>query len=540
VEGYGVGPAFIYRDILSREVELRDLTPEQVEPEWQRLKDALETVRRDLKGIQAQTQTHSGQTRSIFAAHETILSDHGLLARLKAEIQDKRLNSEVVVRNVFGEFERHFRQLSNKAFQEKAHDFHDLAVRILKVLTGVGENPLAKLPPNAVIFTHRLLPSDTVHFTERRPSGIVTEEGGPHSHSALIARSLRVPLITKVSLETEGIQDGDPTIVDGHSGLVILHPHETDISEYHERQDLEASQSVEQTRRCHQKDRSLHQQHFMVMANVALFEDVQTALGFDCDGIGLFRTEAIYMLANAKPSEEDIYRQLDQALARLPGKEVVLRLADLGGDKILSYFDIGPEHSSILGLRGIRFLLQYPAFLNEQLRAFLRLAAKYDVKILIPMVTTPWDVQRTAEALQNALDQLRREGLAAATAPLGAMIETPAAIWAIDAILPHTDFLSIGTNDLVQYATAADRENLAVWDYYRFGNELVSEVITTIIAKARSRNIECTLCGEIAGDITYTERLQKAGLKRFSVQPPLIPAVKNKIAALLEGEECRL
>jgi phosphotransferase system enzyme I (PtsI) len=535
VEGYGHGKAFLYDDILTHEMEIRELTAHEVEPERQRMMNAITRVRSDIGRMRRLFGAETGARQAaIFDANEMILADRELLREFDAELMDKRHNAEQVVKSVLGRWEKRFRNAPNAPQQEWASDIADVAIRILRVLVGIEDNVLAHIPRNAVVFTRRLLPSDTVHFVHQKPSGVVTLEGGRYAHSALIARSLHVPLVTGIDPAGVAIEHDDEVIIDGGRGIVIVHPTEDERKKYGA---LIQASNRSTIRLIHRavRDFSLLREHgFEVQANASSADEVRRAAKFGCDGIGLYRTESVFLLAGAMPEELEIFERLKDALSAVKNKEIILRLADIGGDKVVPYMDVSREYSSVMGLRGVRFLLKYPSLLKSQMKAFLRLSADLRIKIMVPLVAAPWDMTQTRAVLDESIAELKKEGFECPVPPpVGAMIETPAAYLGFQKILPYVDFVSIGTNDFVQFTMAADRENLALWEYHVYGAELAINALKDIVAQAKQQGIDCSLCGELAADTSYTEPLMAAGLKKFSVEAPLVPVIKEKISSLL-------
>lgn len=535
VPGFGVGKALQYRDIATRQVEVRDLKPEEVEEEQERISRAVAKVRDELRQMKESLAQHIGSNDArIFEVHHSILEDAELQRRIERELLDSKVNAEQVVRNVFAQLERTFRESESHLLRERAHDIHDVGLRMLRVLTGSQESILADIAPNTVIFSKRLLPSDTIHFTKRKPMAIVTEEGGPNAHSALIAKARGIPSISNASFTPRKVPDGTEVIVDGYTGEIIVNPTPDEKATFRAKR-ATARQSkrnvVKQIK--HRTLRTRKQEPITVSANVASAEEVETAVRLGADGIGLYRLEPVYMLAKSIPDENHLYRELCDSLKHAANLPVVLRLADLGGDKTLPYLNLGHEHSSLLGLRGIRLLLKHTGLLRTQLRVFLRLAVHHDLKILVPMVTTPGDMRTVRTMLREEEDQLRQRNVEfKADVPLGAMLETPSAAMQVDAVMEHCDFLSIGSNDLIQYLTAADRESSSVSRYYEYGRKLALKMTGEVVKKARHRGMYCSLCGELAGNTDYTRELLEARIKNFSVSSPLVPTLKDYIHRL--------
>lgn len=531
VPGWSIGRGVHYHDVLSREIEVRELKEHELGTEMERILAAIDQVKEDLRRFSDALERDLGPNHAaIFDVHRTILDDADLFGRLEGELKSRMVNGEHVVRNVFGKLERQFRSSGSAMLYERSFDIRDIGRRLLRVLTGAQDSVLSHIAGDVVLFTKRLLPSDTIHFTNKKPLAIVTEEGGPNSHSALIARALGIPSVSGIAADPREIADGTRVVVDGDGGRVIIAPTADDMA--HARAKVRGRESS-RTRalRCSREYvLTKGKRRVKVLANVGCAEDVRTAMELGCDGIGLYRTEAVYMLARELPTEEVLLGSLSRSLDGFSRGRVVLRLADIGGDKTLPYLNVGREHASYLGIRGVRFLLHFPDFLQTQLRVFHRLAARHPVRILVPFVAHGEDMRRVRDAVGKAVSSLEHDRLPhGERVEIGAMIETPLAALRIEEILRHADFVSIGTNDLVQYLSAADRESLAVADYFRSGTESALSLVGDIIRRCEEAGKECTVCGDIAGDGRYTRTLLDLGLMNFSVMPPLIPSTKEEI-----------
>ncbi len=537
VSGWCVGKAVHYRDILSREIEVREIKQHEIERELGRVVDAIEQVKGDLENIRGAFEHHGAAGHAaIFDVHKMILDDAELLGRIEAELKSRMVNSEHVVRSVFKNLERRFRSSGSAMLADRALDIRDIGSRLLRVLTGVEDSILAHISGDAVIFAKRLLPSDTVHFTHRKPRGIVTEEGGPSSHSALIARSLGIPSVSDIAADPAVIPGGAPVIVDGEKGEVVVEPRDVEIAAV--RAKIRGQSRTRNVVRRKAKMRTLRtdSQTVKILANASSAEDVKTARELGCDGIGLYRTETLYMLAGELPGEDELFASLSRSLAGFDRGPVVLRLADIGGDKTLPYLSVGWEHASHLGVRGVRFLLRFPDLLRTQLRVFYRLAAVHDIRMLVPFVTGEQDMLHVREVAREVASSLGAGDAAAHGAvPLGAMIETPLAAMRIGSILPHADFVSIGTNDLIQYLAAADRESLDVADYYQQGVESALSLAGACIRRCRMYGRESFVCGDLAADMRYTKRFLRYKLSNFSVLPPLIPTLREQVYRIVAG-----
>ena len=537
VAGFAVGYLFYYYDILTREFEMRHLRKSQVVEESERFKTAVGRVDADLEKIKRKVSYEIDSEHSqIFGVHQVMLKDPQMLKEMEEGLKDRLVNVEHIVQEVFKRWEKKLRVSDNSITQAKAMDVADVSRRLLRVLMGIEGNVLSELPPDSIIVAKRLLPSDTICLKEENVKAILTEEGTQNSHSAILARALGIPFVAKIHIPFNLISSRTQVIVDGEQGKIIMNPTREELQRYPRliRQGIKKKLKI--VRRIRKTKLSLGDKQILVHANVSTLEDVKRAQKYGCDGIGLYRTEPLYMRHTNLVSEEYLYTRLSETLDRIRNQAVALRLLDIGGDKILPFLNIAEIKNPALGLSGIRLLLKYPNLLKMQLRVFLMLSAKFHIKILIPMVSLPKDMIEVRHYFFREKEKLRKEGIPFnKDTPLGAMIETPAALLCIDELLKSADFLSIGTNDLVQYVMAAGREKTDVAEYYEAGNRLILNSLKQVIQKAEEQGKECGICGELAGNLSFTADFIKMGLRNFSVQPFVIPHLKEKIGRILNS-----
>jgi len=538
VAGFAVGQVIYYRDIFTRELDIWKLKEDQVTAELDRLQNAMDQAHADLTKMKTKvTSDMDASHAKIFGVHQMILKDIGLFKEIEAAMKKRLINVEKIVQDVFRRWEIKMRGAPDEIMSEKANDIADVGRRLLRVLTGVSENSLTKLPANSIVFAQRLLPSDTVSLDEKNTIALVTAEGTQNSHSAILARALDIPFVSKIRMNVSALITGTEVIVDGDNGLIIVHPNKEEVKSY----PVRISRRIERRRVAVEsmKDIALTYEgkSIRVLANVSSFSELKMASQLRADGIGLYRTEPLYMGRPNLPTADELYTQMASALNQAGNREVTLRLLDIGGDKALPFLDVPEMKDASLGLNGVRLLLKHPKLLEIQLHVFLRLSSKYNIKILVPLVSLPRDMKAVSETLEREKEKLRIKEISFdENLQLGAMLETPAALITFDDILKYSDFISIGTNDLVQYVMAASREKTNVADYYEEGNHLILPALKEVITKATKKGKECTLCGELAGNRAFTKRLLQCGVRNFSVQPALIPAIKRKILKLVNSE----
>ena len=536
--GFAVGQAVYYHDVLTRELERWVLREDQVEGELKRLREAIDKVHIDLSNLKSKiTNEIDAKHAAIFGAQQLILKDIEIFKDIEKGLKYRLLNAEQIVRDVFLLWEKKMRGTDSHTIQERANDVVDVGRRLLKALTGESESSESNFPFDSVIFAKRLLPSDTASLNVENIKAIVTVEGTQNSHSAILARALDIPFVSKIDVDVSLIPKGTQIIVDGENGKIIVNPNQRELESYPELVRKRFHDRLKVVQRVKDIPMETKGKLIRVSANVSSLSEIKMADVYGADGIGLYRTEPLYMGKVNLPTEEDLYTQLTNALNHVPNQDTSLRLLDIGGDKTLPFLNLVEIKDPAIGLNGVRLLLKYPHLLKMQLRVFLRLSSKFNVKILVPMISLPKDMMDVQRYFSQEKEKLRREGIPFnESLPLGAMIETPAALIVIDELLKLSSFLAIGTNDLVQYVMAAGREKIDVSDYYAAGNHLILNALKEVIHKAEKQGKECSICGELAGNLEFTKVLLGIGLRNFSVQPALIPYVKDKILHLLKCE----
>ncbi|MCM8776486.1 MAG: phosphoenolpyruvate--protein phosphotransferase [Candidatus Omnitrophica bacterium] len=536
--GIAIGTVFHYRDILTREVERRQLSSSEIHTEYLRIQNAVDHVLEDLDEISRDTSKKIGRDHgAIFDVQKEILNDPMLKADIEKELREQRLNAEHIIRRVFRLWENRFSTLDNQEMKERGHDIADLGRHLLRTLTGSEGNVLRQVPENSVIVAERLLPSDTIRMEDKNVVGFVTFQGGRNSHAAILARALNIPMISPVDTSIYEIPSRAKIILDGQSGEIIVHPTSRLLRKF--------ESLMIQRRRAKNKWINATKgvclrsgpRGIVVNANVSTPGDIRKAKDHGCDGIGLYRVEQFYMSSKDMPPEDRVYHGLKDALWPVKEMPVTIRLLDLGGDKVLPHLDFPEQMESVLGLRGVRLLLKYENILRPQIRVLLRLANEFKIQILVPMVSVPDDVIAIRKIIEEEKRRLKSQNINdLKTVPVGAMVETPAAVVSIKEIVECSDFISIGTNDLIQYTMAADREKVSVSKYYEMGHQLIIPWLDEIRKVAESNGLDCSICGEMAGDPSYTMQLLELGFRHFSVAPQLIPRIKYDIMNALQRE----
>ena len=522
--GMVIGPAFVYRDHPEELSPPRDIKRNQIEDELSDVERAVRIVRADLKISAQRIEAQTGpKLAAIFDAHEEMLQDPSLRREIRDEVEGTLIDASQALARVFLRWEEKFRATGEEMLEDRADDLVDLQGRLLREIAGVKTTALEKMPPGRVLVARRLFPSDTVALPRRGVLGIVLEFGGPGSHAALLARALGIPTVALIPNATERIADAQEVIVDAFAGAVILSPDAATRLKYEGSIRMAQEEAIELRRLSLEPVRTTDGMDIAVMANVGCGEDVTIAAENGADGVGLYRIEQFYLSRKTPPSVAELLEELREALAPLHGKRITIRLLDLGADKPVPFVQFPSEDDPFLGRRGVRLLLTYPDLLDTQLKALLELAREHDVHILVPMVTLGEDMARVRLRLREMADAARIEKLP----PLGAMIETPAAALCVGDIIKHSDFLSIGTNDLTQFTMAAGRENPLVNGYYLESHPAVLRLVGIVLEEAGQTPV--SVCGELAADLNSIPALLQLGLRSLSVAPPLVPSAKQAV-----------
>ncbi len=531
--GLAMGRAFVYNDLMSHELESYDISDDALDEEYDRIKRAIHEVEKDLEQMEkAVDRELSSEHAVIFQAHRLILNDHEILEEIKTQLFERKINAEEVIRDVFKRWEKRFLAFDDEIFRNKSQDIADISRRVLTELQGIERHILEDVPEDSLIFSTRLLPSDTVHIDKKNVRAIVTREGGRFSHTAIIAKAMNIPMVVVENMDLTAIQSGSPTYLDGTSGRIILNPEGTERAQLEKSVEEFIKLREDQKRNARNHNRLIYKGETVELHSVVSnLDDAREGAAAGSDGVGLFRLEMLYLSRDSVPDEAWLYKQLEKILEPFENKEITIRLLDIGGDKTLSYLDISERYNSFLGVRGIRLLIKYPQLLETQLRVCLKLSRRYNLRVLIPMVTLVEDILYVKELYKNLRNVMNIQ----TELPIGTMIETPAAVISFKDILKESDFISIGSNDLIQYTMAADREKLNVSQYFEQGNRMIQEYIREISTRTKAEGKTCSLCGDLAQNGEYTEDLLKNGCRRFSIDPVFIPEIRRKIQSLSES-----
>jgi len=509
----------------------RAILASEVDGERARLAAALGRAASELSTLQQEVTATLGPTQGdIFGAQLLVLQDPGLRDRVVRFVEEEHVNLEAALSEVIDEYTRTLDTVPDTYLRERAADIRDVGRRVLSSLIEGRRPDGPEIPDGAIVIAEELLPSVTARLQLDRVRAFVTERGNRFSHSAILARSLGTPSVAAVEGAATRIRTGDRLIVDGVAGLVFVNP-EASVEREYERLLVELRAREDVLRAVLEEPSvTLDGTRVPLLANINKLADTEAALRYRAEGIGLYRTEFAFSIRPRFPTEDEQYEFLARAAELFHPRKVVFRLLDLGGDKVLPYFPLPPSRNPSLAQRGIRLLLRHLDVLKPQLRAFLRVSAQHPASILLPVVGGIEDVQQARRIVRQVQDELAAEGKPFDRAiPVGAMIEIPSAALMTRTLAREVDFLSLGTNDLVQYVLAADREDATIAPYYQPLHPAVLRLIHSVSEAAASAGRELTICGEMAGDPLHAELLLGLGLREFSVAPGEMIEVKNAI-----------
>ncbi|USS40545.1 phosphoenolpyruvate--protein phosphotransferase [Thermococcus aggregans] len=464
------------------------------------------------------------EVREISQVHQLLLEDPFLWKKLEDASVDGKIKIEDYER-IRDEIISLLLSTGNPLIQQRVDDIKDLFRNLL-----LGSSERLDNLRGSVVYSEEFLPSDVMKLSILGVKALLSTQGSHTTHAAILARAFEIPYIIRLPNLSE--YEEKRVFVDAVEGKIIINPNETNIHEY-ERIIEKYTKEKEEI----EKYGELKFDDIKIMANISVPQEIEVAKKKGADGIGLFRTEFLFVGRDNPPSEEEQYLVYKKALETFYPEEVVIRLLDIGGDKKIEYLAVDNEENPFLGLRGIRLLLKHKEILKTQLRALLRASAHGNLSVLVPMVTLPEDIEKLLEIIQETKEELLAEGKEIGSFKLGIMVEVPSVIWLIEKIAPYIDFVSIGTNDLTQYIFAADRNNPSVAKYYQDEHEVIFEIIATIAEKAKKFNLPVGVCGELAGKLGATEKLSQLGVTKLSVSPFKVPFIKRKIYEIQTGQE---
>lgn len=501
----------------------------EVKGEIKRFYKALDNLKNQLDQVKSKLCHIQGkEPMNILDSHILLLKDELLIKNAVSAIEREHINVEWAVHKTIQEITQAFARISQAYFRERQYDLNFIEKALLRNLMGQEQDLFEKVPKGSIIVAHDISPAETLHLIRCKGLGFITEVGGLNSHTAIVARALKIPAIVGVEGLSQLINEKDLLLLDGEKGLVLVNPPPTKLKKYEQIQETQKISEKMMKKEAQLEARTKDGHLFEILANVEFTDEIELVKEYGANGIGLYRTEFLFLDKEAIPdvkTQETIYRKV---LKKMAPKEVIIRTIDLGADKLGSHISHLEQLNPALGLRAIRFSLQEIKLFTDQLRALFMASPAGKLKICFPMISSTDELRQVKKIISGLLEQLKKEKVSVApNIPLGVMIETPSAVMEMDLLALEADFFSIGTNDLIQYLLAVDRTNELVSFLYHPFHPSVIRTLKQITDTAHAFGKEVTLCGEMAGDPLYLFLLIALGFNRLSMNPASIPKVKK-------------
>ena len=536
----GIGIGKIVK-IKEEELNYAKQSIEDTEAEKKRLSDAIEVfIEKTQKMVESMKVTAGEQEAEILEGHIMMIQDPAISEQIEAKIDGEKINAEAAVEEACDFFAQIFAMADDELTQQRASDLGDIKTRLIKILLGIEEVDISAVPEGTILVAEDLTPSMTAGINPANVQGVLTEIGGKTSHSAIICRSMEIPAVLSIENIVSIVNDGDEVVLDGSTGEAYINPEASVVEEYKAKKEKFLEEKVALQKFVGQKSQTADGHVVELVANIGGPDEAEGVLERDGEGVGLFRSEFLFMESDAIPSEEAQFEAYKKVAETLDGKPVIIRTLDIGGDKALPYLGLPTEENPFLGFRAVRFCLQRKEDIYKpQLRALLRASAFGKVRIMVPLVTCVDELRAVKAIIEELKQELDAEGIAYdKDIQVGVMMETAAASLIADILAKEADFFSIGTNDLTGYTMAADRGNPDVAYLYSAYNPAVLRSIRNIISAANKEDIMAGMCGEAASDPLLVPVLLGFGLNEFSVSATAILATR-KVMSLWTMDECK-
>ena len=522
--GVTIGKIFFYE---KEENIVQRKKVEDVDAEWKRFLDARDKAISELNELQAKAEASVGAGNAeIFEVHAMMLEDEDFCDSIENIIKNQQLNAEYATATTGDNFSDMFANMDDEYFKARAVDVKDISERVIIILGGKSTEAKTFSEP-IILVAEDLTPSETVQMDKDKILAFVTHLGSENSHTAILARTMGIPAL--IGVETSKAWNGKKAIVDGAKGILIVEPDEVTLSEYEKLQELATKQKELLQQLKGKETITKSGQKVNLYANIGSVGDLMTVLKNDAEGIGLFRSEFLYLQTEDYPTEEEQFKVYRQVAETMAGKKVVIRTLDIGADKQVDYFDLGHEDNPALGFRAIRICLEREDVFKTQLRALYRASYYGNISIMFPMIISVNEVKRIKEIVAEVKEELDRDGVEYKDVELGIMIETPAAVMMSEELAKEVDFFSIGTNDLTQYTLAIDRQNQKLENFYDPHHPAILKMLKMIVDNGHKGGCWVGICGELGADLELTETFVEMGFDELSVSPAMVLPVREKI-----------
>ena len=525
-KGIAMGPIVVMK---KNESQVKRMKVEDIQAELARLQTGIEASQAQLGKLYEKALTEVGEaSAAIFEVHQMMLEDEDYVEAITAMISDESVNAEYAVAQTGDNFAEMFASMDDEYMKARAADVKDISNRLIQNLMGTAEIDFSEIEPS-IICAEDLTPSETVQMDKEKILGFVTIHGSANSHTSILARMMNIPALIGVPMDLEKLENGTKAIVDGMTGEVIFEPTGM-VSQDAQKKIAQEQEKLRLLQELKGKDNVTKSgRHINVYANIGGVKDVSYVLDNDAGGIGLFRSEFLYLGRDDFPTEEEQFQAYKTVLQTMGKKKVIIRTLDIGADKKVDYFNLGEEENPALGYRAIRICLKQPDIFKTQLRALLRASNHGNLSIMYPMIISVDEVKKIYEIVNEVAAELDEEGIPYKIPEQGIMIETPASVMVSDELAQLVDFFSIGSNDLTQYTLAIDRQNERLSDFCDTHHPAILRMIQMVIDNAHKYGKWAGICGELGGDLELTETFVKMGIDELSVSPSTILPLRKKI-----------